>query len=240
MFTDVKPLWDSSEKLKSANNVMERNLVQLTEQIERRLEAEAELRRYNQGLKQQNEELEIAKLESDLLANQDALTGLANRRRFRHGLEELIEEAQRKSSRVAILYLDLDKFKPVNDRLGHERGDQLLRAVADTLVGVLRKDDLIARLGGDEFACALPLPPSTSSSEVGMLVSQLSERLSIPVESPAGIIHVTSTIGVALYPDDAEDATSLLRAADNAMYLGKNKGGNEVVTFARSQSGLPK
>ena len=233
VFTDVKPLWNSSEKLKSANDVLQRNVALLAEEMERRMEAEAELRKYSQGLKQQNEELEIAKLESDLIANQDALTGLANRRRFRRGLDDMVADARQKNSRVAVLYLDLDKFKAVNDTLGHERGDLLLRTVADTLTKVLRKDDLIARLGGDEFGCAISLPVDTDVSEVTSLAMKLAQRLNIPVESPGETIHVSASIGMAIYPDDAEDTVSLLRAADNAMYLGKRQGGNEVIVFTR-------
>lgn len=233
VFTDVKPLWNSSEKVKAANDVLERNVALLAEEMERRMEAEAELRKYSQGLKQQNEELEIAKLESDLIANQDGLTGLANRRRFRRGLDDMVADARQNGSRVAVLYLDLDKFKAVNDTLGHERGDLLLRTVSETLVKVLRKDDLIARLGGDEFGCAMSLPAGTDIADVTSLVVKLAQRLNIPVQSPGETIHVSASIGMAIYPDDANDAVSLLRAADNAMYLGKRQGGNEVIVFTR-------
>jgi diguanylate cyclase (GGDEF)-like protein len=235
VFTDVKPLWDSRERTKYANRVLERNIGMLAEEMERRMEAEDQLRRYNTGLKQQNQELEIAKLHSDLLANQDALTGLGNRRRFRHGLEEMLAKARDKNSCVAVLYLDLDKFKPVNDSLGHERGDQVLRDVADTLVKVLRKDDLIARLGGDEFACALALPAATTAASLRDVLEDLREHLQFPVESGDVTIVVRATIGVSLYPDDATDAAGLLRAADNAMYLGKNRGGNEVIAFNKGE-----
>ena len=233
VFTDVKPLWKSSEKLKAANDVLQRNVALLAEEMERRMEAEAELRKYNQGLKQQNEELEIAKFASDLLANQDVLTGLANRRRFRRGLDDMVADARQNGSRVAVLYLDLDKFKAVNDTLGHERGDLLLRTISDTLVKMLRKDDLIARLGGDEFGCAMSLPAEVEVAQVTSLVMKLAQRLNIPVESPGETIHVSASIGVAIYPDDADDAVSLLRATDNAMYLGKRQGGNEVIVFTR-------
>ncbi len=235
VFTDVKPLWDSTERTKSVNHVLERNLGMLAEEMERRMEAEEQLRRYNFGLKQQNEELEIAKLQSDLLANQDPLTGLGNRRRFRHGLDDMLATARAKRSSVAVLYLDLDKFKPVNDRLGHERGDALLRSVADTLVQVLRKDDLIARLGGDEFACALALPAESSFPDLINLLNKLREELYFPVDYGETTIHVSATIGVSFFPEDAMDAAGLLRAADNAMYLGKSQGGNGIVAFSKSE-----
>ena len=234
VFTDVKPLWDSTECTKSANRVLERNLDMLVEEMERRMEAEAKLREYNLGLKQQNEQLEIAKLESDFQANHDPLTGLANRRRFRHALEDMVAEARLKGGSVVLLYLDLDKFKPVNDSLGHERGDELLRTVAETLTDVLRQDDLVARLGGDEFVCALRLAASTPPRELAPLIDKLRERLKFSVECADTTIHVSATIGVAIYPDDASDATSLLRAGDNAMYLGKRQGGGEIVAFGKA------
>jgi diguanylate cyclase (GGDEF)-like protein len=236
VFTDVKPLWSSTEKTKSANSVLARNLALLSEEMERRIEAEEQLRKYSSGLRQQNEELEIAKLQSDLLANQDALTGLGNRRRFRHGLEDMLASARARHTCVVVLYLDLDKFKPVNDTFGHERGDQLLRAVADTLVKTMRKDDLIARLGGDEFACALALPSGTTTDTISDLLEDLRDRLHFPVEGGERTIYVSATIGVALYPDDAADVAGLLRAADNAMYMGKSQGGNGVMAFAKNEA----
>jgi diguanylate cyclase (GGDEF)-like protein len=233
-FTDVKPLWDSTERVQSANRSLERNLAQLAEEVERRIEAEKALMHYNMGLKIQNEELEIAKLESDLLANQDPLTGLLNRRGFLTGLEAMLETARLRGRPIAVFYLDLDRFKQVNDTLGHERGDQLLREVAAALVGVLRKDDLIARLGGDEFSCAVSVPLGVESDVILSLASSLRLQLNIPVESGSEIIWVSSSIGVAVFPDDATDAASLLRSADNAMYVGKRQGGNDVTTFSRS------
>lgn len=235
LFTDVKPLWESAEKVKVANQVLERNLSQLNTEMERRMEAEDELRKYTQGLQRQNEELEIAKLHSDLLANQDSLTGLANRRRFRNGLDEMVDHARMSHGKVAVLYLDLDKFKPVNDTLGHERGDELLRKVSDTLTRSLRKDDLIARLGGDEFACALSLDGEMDEAGLEDLVLQVRQRLHIPVSTGSGSIEVSATVGVAVFPEDAEDGVSLLRAADNAMYLGKSRGGNVVNLFSRKR-----
>jgi diguanylate cyclase (GGDEF)-like protein len=234
VFTDVKPLWDSTEKVRSANQLLERNLSQLAEEVERRIEAEKALLHDNMGLKLQNEELEIAKLESDLLANQDQLTGLLNRRGFLNGLEAMLNAARIRGNPVAVFYLDLDRFKQVNDALGHERGDDLLREVAARLVSVLRKDDLIARLGGDEFGCAVSVPHGVESDVILSLASNLRLQLNIPVEASSEIIWVSSSIGVAVYPDDATDPASLLRSADNAMYVGKRQGGNDVTTFSRS------
>ncbi len=234
IFTDVKPLWDSTEKVRSANQLLERNLSRLAEEVERRIEAEKALMHYNMGLRLQNEELEIAKLESELLANQDPLTGLLNRRGFLTGLDAALETARLRNRPVALFYLDLDRFKQVNDTLGHERGDLLLREVAAMLSSVLRSDDLVARLGGDEFSCAVSFPAGAESDVVLSLASNLRLKLNIPVETNAETIWVSASIGVAVYPDDAADAVSLLRSADNAMYVGKRQGGNDVTTFSRS------
>ena len=234
ILTDVKPLWDSTEKVRSANQSLERNLSQLAEEVERRIDAEKALMHYNMGLKLQNQELEIAKLESDLLANQDALTGLLNRRGFLTALEAALNSARHRGNPVAVFYLDLDRFKQVNDSLGHDRGDELLREVAARLVSVLRKDDLVARLGGDEFGCAVSVPSGVESDVILSLASNLRLQLNIPVESGSETIWVSSSIGVAVFPDDAADAASLLRSADNAMYVGKRQGGNDVTTFSRS------
>lgn len=231
VFTDVKPLWESSEKLRTANEQLYANVSQLAAEVERRVQAEAELLRYNVGLRQQNQKLEVAKLESDLLANQDPLTGLSNRRYFHRALNERIDANKVKRDRIAVLFIDLDKFKSVNDTLGHDRGDDLLRAVATTLVKSLRGEDLIARLGGDEFACATTFARELGIDPIIEMSKRVCRALQIPVPSPERTIFVCATIGIAFFPEDAGDAESLLGAADKAMYLGKRRGGNEAVFF---------
>lgn len=238
VFTDVKPLWDSGEKLKSANRVLQRNIGLLAEEMQRRMEAEEELRRYNLGLKEQNAELEIGKLQSDLLANQDPLTGLANGRRFRSGLEEMLDEARRDGDRVAVLFLDLDRFKSVNDVCGHEQGDVLLRQVGEILVKSLRRDDIIARMGGDEFTCAVKVKGDEGYADLTATTDRLCEALKIDVDAPGQTIQVSASIGIAVFPEDAGDSATLLRAADNAMYLAKRNGGRDAVFFGASTGGF--
>jgi diguanylate cyclase (GGDEF)-like protein len=238
VFTDVKPLWDSGEKLKSANKVLQRNIGLLAEEMQRRMEAEEELRRYNLGLKEQNAELEIGKLQSDLLANQDAVTGLANGRRFRSGLEELLAEARRDGDRVAVLFLDLDRFKAVNDICGHEQGDVLLRKVGEILTTSLRRDDVVARMGGDEFTCAMKVKGDEGYADLTATTERLCDALRIDVDAPGHAIQVSASIGLAVFPEDAGDSASLLRAADNAMYLAKRGGGRGVVFFGESRGGF--
>ena len=238
VFTDVKPLWDSSEKLKSANKVLQRNIGLLAEEMQRRMSAEEELRRYNMGLKEQNAELEIGKLQSDLLANQDAVTGLANGRRFRSVLEEVLAEARRDGDRVAVFFLDLDRFKSVNDICGHEQGDILLRRVGEILTASLRRDDVIARMGGDEFTCAVKVQGEEGYADLTATADRLCDALKIDVPAPGQTIQVSASIGIAVFPEDAEDSASLLRAADNAMYLAKRGGGRSLVFFGESTGGF--
>jgi len=238
VLSDVKPLWDSGEKLKSANKVLQRNIGLLAEEMQRRMEAEEELRLYNLGLKEQNAELEIGKLQSDLLANQDPVTGLANGRRFRSGLEEILAEARHDGDRVAVLFLDLDRFKAVNDICGHEQGDVLLRKVGDVLTTSLRRDDLVARMGGDEFTCAMKVKGDEGYADLTATAGRLCEALRIDVGAPGQAIQVSASIGLAVFPEDAEDSASLLRAADNAMYLAKRGGGRGVVFFGESRGGF--
>jgi len=231
VFTNVKPLWDSGEKLKAANKVLERNIGLLAEEMQRRMEAEEELRLYSMGLKEQNAELEMGKLQSDLLANQDAVTGLWNSRRFRSALEDMLEEARRDGDRVAVLFLDLDRFKAVNDICGHEEGDILLRQVGGILVKSLRRDDVIARMGGDEFTCAMKVKGEAGYADLISTTARLCGALKIDVCTAGEVIPVSASMGLAVFPEDAEDSTSLLRAADNAMYLAKRRGGRDVVFF---------
>lgn len=158
------------------------------------------------------------------LAYHDAVTGLPNRTFFLSVQEQAIAHAKRTQESLATLFLDLDNFKPVNDNMGHYRGDQLLNAVADRLRGAVRKEDTVARFGGDEFAILL-----TGDLEMGV-VAALAAKLIATVAQPFHIrdekVNVTASIGISIYPADAQDAVTLLDTADHAMYMAKNAGGN--------------
>ena len=160
--------------------------------------------------------------ESRHQALHDELTGLANRRKLMGELEDALGRARRADSRVALLCLDLDRFKDVNDALGHGHGDLLLRDVADTLVRALRHGDLLARLGGDEFALlardvAGPGEALALADRVGAALHREFVLADVPVV-------VEASIGVALFPDHGRSAEELLRAADTAMYAAKEAG----------------
>ncbi len=154
-----------------------------------------------------------------IMATHDALTGLLNRFGFKQRLEQCLAEAQRRSGRFALLYLDLDRFKRVNDTLGHPVGDKLLQAVAHRMAGVVRKSDVTARLGGDEFAVIQRISVAPRDS------MRLAERLIAAVAKPYDIdglrIEIGTSIGIALTPDDSVDADGLLRLADLALYHSK-------------------
>lgn len=163
------------------------------------------------------------------LAYHDALTGLPNRSGFLDVQERAIAHAKRTQLLLAMLFVDLDHFKPVNDTLGHHTGDQLLKAVADRLRAGVRKEDTVARFGGDEFAILLA---GLADSDVAAgLAQKLCEALSRPFVLRGQTIRISASIGIALYPADGEDAESLLAHADQAMYQAKQQGGNNYQVY---------
>jgi diguanylate cyclase (GGDEF)-like protein/PAS domain S-box-containing protein len=163
------------------------------------------------------------------LAFHDGLTGLANRTLIRDRLQHAIARAHRTGGFVAVIYLDLDDFKEVNDRLGHAAGDQLLQAVSARLKPLLRPGDTFGRLGGDEFVVVSDRVPSEGAA-VG-IAERLANALVEPFEFNAARVEVTASIGVAL--GDAEtDADRLLANADRAMYAAKARGGSGITSFA--------
>ena len=156
------------------------------------------------------------------LAYNDPLTGLANRRLFTDIAERALDRAASQQGRLALIYLDLDRFKNVNDTLGHESGDQLLSVVAQRIRGCVRADDCVARLGGDEFAILLDNLPSVSV--VSGVAQNIARTLSAAIDVAGQEIVATASIGISVYPDDGRDVGTLLRHADTAMYRAKQGG----------------
>ena len=153
------------------------------------------------------------------LALHDELTGLANRRLFLDRLANTLERARRTGSQTALLQVDLDNFKQVNDSVGHHVGDELLKHVASLFLGRVRRSDTVARTGGDEFSIILEEPMSRSDAvRVGRSLSQL---LDDPFEVNGHTLRVGASVGIAIFPDDATDAESLRIAADLRMYASK-------------------
>ena len=166
------------------------------------------------------------------LAQYDELTGLANRTLFRDRLDRALAWARRHERLAAVIILDLNGFKVVNDRLGHSAGDRLLGLMANRLTGRLRETDTVARLGGDEFAVVIE---NLAKPEHAALVARkLLDTVAPPLEIDGRTVTVTASLGVALYPKDSQDAASLIREADRAMYRAKSEGGN-LCRFASDQ-----
>ena len=175
-------------------------------------------------------------------ATHDALTGLANRTLLVERLDHGVAMARRYQHRLAVLFMDLNGFKPVNDNYGHATGDLLLKAVAQRLSLMSRDMDTLCRLGGDEFVLLLPEAPD--QEEVIELARRLGDSVSAPynnVLTPLGEpIRVSTSIGIAFWPADASTADELLDAADRAMYTSKQRGGREPVWQRRAPSSHPR
>lgn len=169
----------------------------------------------------QAEEQHVAELTRQ--AYHDALTGLANRAHLLERADQQVALAKASGSRMALLLIDLDGFKKVNDTVGHHAGDALLQAVGVRLQSAVREDDIVARLGGDEFAILLTRNPDPEA--VDAVAARLHERLRDPIPVDDGEVRVGASIGVAFFPRDAQDMTTLMRRADAAMYLAKRSGG---------------
>lgn len=167
--------------------------------------------------------------EAEKHAYRDALTGLANRVHLDNELDRLLAEADAKNGRLAVLYLDIDGFKIVNDTLGHEAGDELLRSVATRLRQEIGQADLMARMSGDEFVIVLG---EVESAQAAMFTARkLQAALVTPFELQGMSHHVSASIGICLYPDDAADGSGLLRHADSAMYRVKRSGKNGIQRY---------
>lgn len=155
------------------------------------------------------------------MAYRDTLTNLGNRKAFAEQLNSALDQAQRQQTHLALMYIDLDRFKEVNDRFGHDTGDALLMAIAERMRNTLRHPDRVYRLGGDEFTL---LMPHTSLEAAEKLAERVLAALGMPfILNEVSIDFVTPSIGIALYPEHAQNAESLIKAADNAMYQAKQQ-----------------
>lgn len=173
--------------------------------------------RQTQQTQQQAEELET-------LAFQDTLTHLPNRALFYQQLAQELKQAQREQHNLALLFIDLDRFKHVNDNLGHDIGDLLLIAVAERLSASLRQSDLLARIGGDEFTVILN--GAQTRETAGKVAQNIIDCISPSYEIEGHTLQIGASIGIAFYPDDAKELGTLMRLADTAMYLAKSSGRN--------------
>ncbi|HEX5842297.1 MAG TPA: EAL domain-containing protein, partial [Pseudomonas sp.] len=168
------------------------------------------------------------------LAQHDALTNLPNRALLNDRISQSIALAERRGSQLALLFLDLDNFKHINDSLGHGAGDQLLQAVALRLSSCVRSSDTVSRLGGDEFVVLLG--ESNSAEDAARTAEKILAALGAPHSIRDQQLHVTSSIGISTYPADALDAEGLIKSADTAMYQAKEEGRNNYQFFTREMN----
>jgi diguanylate cyclase (GGDEF)-like protein/PAS domain S-box-containing protein len=163
------------------------------------------------------------------LAYHDALSGLPNRLLFKDRLTVAISHAQRDRTKLAVLFLDLDRFKVINDSLGHNIGDQLLQAVAARVQSCVRESDTVARLGGDEFTVLLAHLPQ--GEDAALVAQKIIDAVRYPFHIEGREFFMTTSIGISLYPDDGVDAESLIKNADTAMYQAKEQGRDNYQLF---------
>ncbi|MBF0185896.1 MAG: EAL domain-containing protein [Magnetococcales bacterium] len=170
------------------------------------------------------------------IAGHDVLTGLPNRALFQVRLSEHLAMATRSGSEVVLMFLDLDRFKQVNDTMGHKAGDELLREATRRILSCVRPYDLVARLGGDEFT--IILPQLTQTHYVKFIARRILEELAKPFHLSAGEANVSGSIGITLFPQDAQEMDSLLKHADTAMYYAKNAGRNAFNFFTEEMQSV--
>ncbi|MDA1117595.1 MAG: EAL domain-containing protein [Proteobacteria bacterium] len=196
---------------------------ELRESLERAVaERTAELKAANARLGAEIGDRRDAEERARHLADHDALTGLPNRRLLEDRLTQALALSQRNRQQTAVMFVDLDRFKAINDSLGHAAGDQVLQEVAQRLVKQLRVGDTICRIGGDEFVVVLP--EAKRSTDAAHVAGKIIETLSQPVRAADRDLTVTPSIGIAVFPDDGRDAETLIRNADAAMYHAKESG----------------
>nr|WP_277875842.1 diguanylate cyclase [Trichocoleus sp. FACHB-90] len=202
-------------------------LVGVIRDITERKQLEEELKRTAAELTRDNAELKQEEMQLRHLAYHDPLTGLPNRQHFHDCLHQSLQWANSNNQLVALLFLDLDGFKQVNDRLGHDKGDLLLKIVAQRLKACLRGSDTVSRLGGDEFTVILPAIKKVQ--DAATVAEKILETLSRAFVLDGDTVFVTVSIGISVYPLDSNELNTLIKNADSAMYRAKEQGRNQFV-----------
>ena len=205
-------------------------LARAHEELERRVqERTAELQAANAKLQQEVFERMQAEQRVWHLAHHDSLTGLPNRALLLDRLQQALNQARRTTHRVAVMFLDLDRFKTINDTLGHDVGDELLKEVAQRLRGAVRAVDTVARLGGDEFVVVLN--EIANAEDAVRVAGKIIASFAAPICVGAHELQVTTSIGIGLYPEDGDEVYNLMKRADSAMYQAKHAGRNQYCFY---------
>ncbi len=165
------------------------------------------------------------------LAHHDALTGLPNRVLLQDRIGQAIAHSHRNATRTAVLFIDLDHFKTINDSLGHQQGDLLLKLVASRIQGCLREIDTVSRLGGDEFVIVVPAMSPVEHDDAVTVAAKVLDALSTHFHVQSHDLHIGASVGISIYPNDGETADVLMRNADTAMYHAKERGRNQYQFF---------
>jgi diguanylate cyclase (GGDEF)-like protein len=217
--TMLEEIQARDEKLKTHQEELEARVAMRT----------SELERANLELAASKEQAETVARRMQFHAHHDALTGLPNRVLLNDRITTELAHARREQSILALLFLDLDRFKVINDSLGHAIGDQLLRIISHRIKDCVRDGDTVARLGGDEFMVLLPRIANTS--DAGRIGNKIIEALIEPVVCHGHELHITTSVGISIYPYDGTDAENLVRNADISMYRAKELGRNKAVYY---------
>lgn len=218
---DISKRKAAAEALAKAHDELEQRVAERTEELAHAIS----------DLHMEINERKMAEERVKHMALHDALTGLPNRILLEERLESALRRAERGEHQIAVLFIDLDRFKMVNDSLGHHEGDQLLIEVGSRLHDIIRGADTVARLGGDEFV--IVLDPLQTVEEVNHIVERIQSAFQREIKLALQHVFVTPSIGVALYPDDGETAIQLMKNADAAMYHAKDSGRNCAQFFNR-------
>jgi len=222
-------------ELKVAKAADDLNLVnvKLAEEMAERIVIESELTDTKTELAETRDDLsktQIKMEEAQQFALQDALTGLPNRESFEQGLEHGLIQAKRHGWGLAVLFIDIDEFKSINDTYGHDLGDQVLLMVANRLQSSLRAEDMVSRWGGDEFVCLLF--EVKEEADATHLAEKMINRIAETCEFNGTTLSIKASIGIAIYPADGETAAILFKNADTAMYKAKRTK-RQVVLFRK-------
>lgn len=210
------------QKVEQAADDLKLVNVKLAKEITERIALESELADTKTDLAEVRDDLlksQVKEEEAQQIALQDALTGLPNRVSFEQGLNHGLIQAKRHGWGLAVLFIDIDKFKSINDSYGHDLGDKVLLMVANRLQSSVRDEDMVSRWGGDEFVCLLL--EVKQEADVTSLAEKMTNRIAEACEFNGTVLSIKASIGIAIYPADGETADILFKNADTAMYKAK-------------------